>query len=66
SPGPPLPCPISVFGGEWDPTVHTGQLDGWKRHTTADCGVRVFPGGHFFLADNRSLVARALRKDLSR
>ncbi|MBF6330373.1 thioesterase II family protein [Nocardia transvalensis] len=65
APDDPLSCPISVLGGQQDPMVGTDHLDGWRRHTTGETVVRVFPGAHFFLADNRTLIARAVRKDLS-
>jgi surfactin synthase thioesterase subunit len=47
-PGPPLACPISVYGGLGDPDVTREELDAWSQHTTGACIVRMFPGDHFY------------------
>jgi surfactin synthase thioesterase subunit len=44
----PLDCPIVVFGGRDDPYADLAALYAWERHTTAECSVQVYPGGHFF------------------
>lgn len=57
TPGPPLPVPIRVLRGTDDPLMRPGDA-GWARQTSADCAVRDFPGGHFFVQDHeRSIVA---------
>jgi surfactin synthase thioesterase subunit/glycosyltransferase involved in cell wall biosynthesis len=45
----PLACPIRAYGGEDDPNIRREHLDAWAEQTTASYGVRLFPGGHFFL-----------------
>ncbi|WP_327690001.1 thioesterase II family protein [Streptomyces tubercidicus] len=45
---PPLPVPLSVYGGEDDPAVSAESLAGWERWTTRWLGLRLFPGGHFY------------------
>lgn len=52
-------CPITVFVGDADPKVTLDEAQAWKEHTTAAFDMRVFPGGHFYLADQpeRALVA---------
>lgn len=45
---PPLPIPISVFGGDADAGVPLGQLAAWRAHTTGDFRLRMVSGGHFF------------------
>jgi medium-chain acyl-[acyl-carrier-protein] hydrolase len=48
-PEPPLPVPLTVFGGTDDPLVPLPRLEGWRRQTTAEARLRVLSGGHFFL-----------------
>lgn len=45
----PLDVPMLVLGGTEDGAVSAGQLLEWRQHTTKDCSVRQFPGGHFFI-----------------
>jgi surfactin synthase thioesterase subunit len=55
--GPPLDCPISVFGGSQDRLTTAAELDAWRQHTAAGCTVRICPGGHFFLHENDEFPA---------
>lgn len=55
-PEPPLPCPISAFGGSDDPQTPRAQLDAWGAETTGGFEVRIFPGGHFYLEAQRPAV----------
>ena len=48
-PGPPLPVPLTVFGGADDPLVPVRSLDGWRRQSAA-ARLHVLPGGHFFVS----------------
>ncbi|MFF3246807.1 thioesterase II family protein [Streptomyces sp. NPDC002870] len=59
-PGPPLNSPISVFVGDADPVVPIATVAGWGEHTSLDCEVRVFPGGHFYLGEQLDEVAEAI------
>ncbi|HEY1496862.1 MAG TPA: alpha/beta fold hydrolase [Candidatus Solibacter sp.] len=61
---PPLPCPIRAYGGDADPNVRSEHLSGWSAQTTSSFGVRVFPGGHFYLNAARALLLHALAEDL--
>jgi medium-chain acyl-[acyl-carrier-protein] hydrolase len=63
-PGPPLPCPITVFGGETDRTVGHAELAGWSDHTSVDCEVHQFPGGHFYLDGAEPAVLQAVWRRL--
>jgi surfactin synthase thioesterase subunit len=55
---PPLPCPISAFGGSDDGRVPREHLDAWRSETRGAFRVRVFPGGHFYLeAGHADLLA---------
>ncbi|MCL7376734.1 alpha/beta fold hydrolase [Streptomyces sp. 35G-GA-8] len=45
----PLDCPVLVLGGRDDALADPGELAGWREHSTADCAVLMFDGGHFYL-----------------
>lgn len=59
-PGVCLGCPVTVLGGDSDPIVPVSRLWRWKGHTTAECAVEIFPGGHFYLSSRVRAVARAI------
>jgi surfactin synthase thioesterase subunit/glycosyltransferase involved in cell wall biosynthesis len=60
----PLTCPIRAYGGAEDPNVGREHLNGWACQTTASFGLRLFPGGHFFLETAREEFLRILTSDL--
>lgn len=64
--GPPVSAPITVLGGDRDGEVPAAGLPGWAAHSTADCHVHVFAGGHFFLTESAdrvtAVVGRRLRE----
>jgi medium-chain acyl-[acyl-carrier-protein] hydrolase len=59
---PPLPFPITAFGGSADTSVSEGWLRGWGRHTAATFEWEMFDGDHFYLHEGRarSALLRAL------
>ncbi|MFD7663684.1 thioesterase II family protein [Streptomyces sp. NPDC059788] len=58
-----LPVPMTVFAGDRDAGVPTGELRGWEAYSTRFSGVQVLPGGHFyFQSDPAALVSRAVRE----
>lgn len=63
-PEPPLPVPLTVFGGTDDPLVPLRDLDGWREHSAAGARLRVLSGGHFYVhaaaAEVVGLVAATL------
>lgn len=59
-----LSCPVSVFGGQADPTTTVPWLEGWREHTTGRFQLRLYPGDHFFLHTSRGDIARAITHDL--
>ena len=63
-PGPPLPCPITVFHGLGDPIVHASEAQAWHSHTRAAFGLRAFPGDHFFHQRHRAAIAVAMTRAL--
>lgn len=60
----PLACPITAYGGVADPRVSHEQLAAWERHTAGPFTLRSFPGGHFYLHEQRASVLRTLSADL--
>lgn len=61
---PPLACPITAYGGLTDPKVSRETLEAWGRHTAGPFVTRLFPGGHFYLQEERTAVLRTLAADL--
>jgi medium-chain acyl-[acyl-carrier-protein] hydrolase len=55
-PRPPLPIPISAFGGDSDPMTPLVDIEAWKTETQAAFALRIFPGGHFYLDAQRKAV----------
>lgn len=57
-------CPITVIVGDADPKTTVDEAAAWESHTSTGFDIRVFPGGHFQLADRwpeiASIVSAAL------
>jgi surfactin synthase thioesterase subunit/glycosyltransferase involved in cell wall biosynthesis len=62
---PPLACPIRAYGGAEDPNITREHLDAWRCQTTASFGMRIFPGGHFFINTDRDAFLGALAGGLA-
>ncbi|MFE4104876.1 thioesterase II family protein [Almyronema epifaneia] len=62
--GPPLPCAISVFGGDRDAKVSQKQLSAWQIHTQAQFKLRLLAGDHFYLKTQQTKILQAVREDL--
>jgi surfactin synthase thioesterase subunit len=58
-------CPVTVLTGDNDPKTTLDAARAWVRHTTADCDVRVYPGGHFFLFDDVERITEDVSKVLA-
>jgi surfactin synthase thioesterase subunit len=65
SPGGPLACPISVFGGRQDRTVTPAELHAWDQHSSAPTVVRMVDGPHLFLQPQRAVLLAAIQEDLA-
>lgn len=65
APAPPLRCDLAAFGGEADPDVSPEELRGWASQATGRFTCHVFPGGHFFLHEQRERFAQALSGELA-
>ncbi|WP_232665901.1 thioesterase II family protein [Pseudonocardia sp. TRM90224] len=63
APGPPLACPISVFGGTQD-DVWQGDLRQWQARTSAGFRMRMLSGDHLFVIAQRERVMQAILEDL--
>ncbi|MGW0940202.1 thioesterase II family protein [Streptomyces sp. NPDC002666] len=57
SAGAVLACPVVALTGDSDPEAPVADVRAWRDHTTGPFELRVFPGGHFFLADHLPAVA---------
>jgi pyochelin biosynthetic protein PchC len=51
APQPPLSCPLTAMGADADPEAAVPHLRDWHRYTRGGFALRVYPGGHFYLAD---------------
>ncbi|OZM74146.1 thioesterase [Amycolatopsis antarctica] len=60
-----LHCPIHVLIGRQDPLTTVDEAVLWRRHTTAECTVEVYPGGHFFLVEQADQVAEDIDRWLA-
>ncbi len=62
---PPLPCPITVFGGLQDTRCLRKCLEGWQDYTAGRFTLRMFPAGHFFLRSWENPILESICKDLA-
>lgn len=63
-PGPPLSCPLTAMTGDSDPRVSLDEARAWGTLTTGPFELRVYPGGHFYLAEQSAAVLDTLRGSL--
>ncbi|WP_305073038.1 thioesterase II family protein [Micromonospora okii] len=63
--GPKLSCPVTVFTGDADPKTTVDEARAWEEHTTGPFDLRVFPGGHFFLAQHQPAILRTISAALA-
>ena len=62
--GPPLDCPLTVFGGLRDKEVNRESLALWSEYTTARFSLHILPGDHFFLHSSRSDLLEIVAREL--
>lgn len=60
----PLDCPISVYGGLQDQEVPNDSLKAWQTLTHSKFIMRMFPGNHFFLNEERQLLIETIAREL--
>lgn len=61
-PAKPLPCPITMLGGESDPLVSPEMLAAWSVHSVQPGQTHLFPGDHFYLQEQATAVWRVIRQ----
>lgn len=64
--GPPLPCPISAFGGQDDSRIGLADLQGWDQHTAGTFSVRILAGDHFYFNQDPTPLHLTMTTDLIR
>lgn len=61
----PFDLPISVLVGETEDLLPE-EVSGWKEWTTQTCDIYKYPGGHFFINDNREAIIGLINKTLTK
>jgi acyl-CoA synthetase (AMP-forming)/AMP-acid ligase II/surfactin synthase thioesterase subunit len=61
--GPPLDCPVTVFGGLSDPWIAEEELRAWRNHTTGKFSLRMVEGTHVFLDEQRNAILEQITQD---
>jgi surfactin synthase thioesterase subunit len=65
TPRPPLPVPITAFGGAGDGVATVAELAAWAQRSSAGFRMEIFPGGHHYLFDDVAAVTGALASTLA-
>lgn len=63
--GPRLPCPVSAYTGDDDPEVTPAEMRAWREVTDTAFRLRVFSGGHFYLAEALEDLLGDIRTELT-
>lgn len=63
---PVLDVPIAAYGGQDDPQTSSDDLEAWRALTTGAFDLRCFPGGHFYLHEQRDSFLPHLAGELNR
>jgi medium-chain acyl-[acyl-carrier-protein] hydrolase len=61
----PLDCPITALGGLLDEHVSRVDLEAWCEQTDDSFSLHLFPGDHFYLNTDQSLLLRTLAQKLT-
>lgn len=64
-PGRRVRCPITVLTGDADPSTTLEEAGAWRGHTEGAFRMRVFSGGHFFLAGHQAAVNDEIARHLA-
>ncbi|MFI1970790.1 thioesterase [Streptomyces cinnamoneus] len=59
-PGEPLTCPVLGLVGDDDPKVNLDEAAAWAGHTEGSFDLKVFKGGHFYLAEHQAAVIKEM------
>jgi pyochelin biosynthetic protein PchC len=63
-PGAVTAAAITVLTGADDIRTSADEAAAWARHSTTECAVHTFTGGHFFVNDHRAAIARLIERHL--
>ncbi|MGI5282738.1 thioesterase II family protein [Nonomuraea polychroma] len=58
--GPKLACPVTALVGDDDPVTTVTEAEAWGSFTVGPFDLRVFPGGHFYLAAHQAELSRLI------
>lgn len=64
-PRPPFTFPIAAFGGASDPMTPLRHLEEWRSQTEGPFETRLFPGGHFYIDEQKRAVTGEIIRLLS-
>ncbi|MBV6698093.1 thioesterase II family protein [Kitasatospora aureofaciens] len=59
-PGHPVSCPVVGYVGDRDPGISPVDMAAWADVSAASFDLTVFPGGHFYLLEQRDALVRDL------
>lgn len=62
--GPPLDCPVTVFGGLEDVQFPREGLEAWREQAGSSLSVHMLPGDHFFLRTSETQLLNILAEEL--
>jgi medium-chain acyl-[acyl-carrier-protein] hydrolase len=62
---PPIDIGISAFGGLGDVDVSRDDVEAWSVQTRGRFRMRMMPGGHFFLHNQKDLILESVARDLA-
>lgn len=63
--GPILDLPVFLYGGRDDAQLSRSSIEAWRAMTAGNLTLRLFPGGHFYLQDDRDRLLDVLSSDLA-
>ena len=63
---PPLPIPLTAFGGADDPRAGPAELRAWRTLTAARFETHFYPGGHFYLDHHATSMLAVIRRAFKR
>lgn len=64
TPEAPLAVPLSAYGGERDEEVPAWSVSAWHEQAAGEFREVMFPGGHFFINENRDEVLAEVTRDV--
>ncbi len=64
SPAPPLPVPITCFGGLADATVGRAQLSEWQDQTSSGFTLKMLPGNHMFVHSAYKRICHEIEREI--